>query len=171
MFFSSYAAEVKVLVRGEGLKLSMSQYLIDEIASKANIEVLPFTQVVSAEGEDRLERIEARVQAPDELEKIVGYEADALFVMIGADASTSWLPSELERDPRGYICTGRDLTTWKLDATHFRWRPACRVCSAPATCAITPSNEYRVEWAKAAWPSLLSINTWPFSKNLRNRHQ
>ena len=35
MFFSNYAAEVKVLVRGEGLKLSMSQYLIGEIASKA----------------------------------------------------------------------------------------------------------------------------------------
>jgi hypothetical protein len=47
-------------------------------------------------------------------------------------------------------------------ATRFRWRPACRVCSRPVTCAITPSNEYRVEWAKAAWPLLLSFNTWPF---------
>ena len=54
------------------------------------------------------------VQAPNEIEKIHCFEADALFVMIGADASTSWLPGELERDPRGYICTGRDLTTWKL---------------------------------------------------------
>jgi thioredoxin reductase (NADPH) len=119
VFLSSYAAEVKVLMRGEGLKLSMSQYLIDEIASKANIQVLPFTQVVSVVGEDRLERIEARVQAPHEMEKIVGYDADALFVMIGADANTSWLPGELERDPRGYICTGRDLTTWKLDRHPF----------------------------------------------------
>jgi thioredoxin reductase (NADPH) len=119
IFLSSYAAEVKVLVRGEGLKPSMSQYLIDQIASKANIRVLPFTQIVSADGEDRLERIEARVQAPHEMEKILSYEADALFVMIGADASTSWLPDELERDPHGYICTGRDLTTWKLDRHPF----------------------------------------------------
>jgi len=119
MFLSSYAAEVKILVRGEGLKLSMSQYLIDQIASKANIEVLPFTQVVSADGENHLERIEVRVQAPHETEKILGYEADALFVMIGADASTSWLPRELERDARGYLCTGRDLTTWKLDRHPF----------------------------------------------------
>jgi thioredoxin reductase (NADPH) len=119
MFLSSYAAEVKVLIRGEGLKLSMSQYLTDQIASKANIHVLPFTQVVSVDGEDRLQRIEARVQAPREMEKILGYEADALFVMIGADASTSWLPGDLERDPRGYICTGRDLTTWKLDRHPF----------------------------------------------------
>ncbi len=119
VFLSSYAAEVRVLLRGEGLKISMSRYLIDQIASKANIQVLPFTQVVSADGEDRLERIEVRVRAPDEMEKIVGYEADALFVMIGADASTSWLPDELERDSHGYICTGRDLTTWKLDRHPF----------------------------------------------------
>jgi thioredoxin reductase (NADPH) len=119
IFLSSYAAEVKVLVRGAGLKLSMSQYLIDQIASKANIEVLPFTQVVSADGENHLQRIEVRVQAPHEAEKILSYEADALFVMIGADASTSWLPGDLERDPRGYICTGRDLTTWKLDRHPF----------------------------------------------------
>src|SRR5271155_1588750 len=104
MFLSSYAAEVKVLLRGEGLKLSMSQYLIDQIASKANIRVLPFTQVVSVVGENHLERIEVRLQAPHEAEKILGYEADALFVMIGADACTSWLPDDLERDPRGYIC-------------------------------------------------------------------
>ncbi len=119
LFLSSYAAEVKVLVRGEGLKLSMSRYLIDQIASKANIEILPFTQVVSVHGENHLERIEVRVQAPREADKILGCEADALFVMIGADASTSWLPGELERDPRGYICTGRDLTTWKLDRHPF----------------------------------------------------
>jgi thioredoxin reductase (NADPH) len=46
MFLSSYAAEVKLVVRGEGLKLSMSQYLIDQIASKSNIETLALTQVV-----------------------------------------------------------------------------------------------------------------------------
>jgi thioredoxin reductase (NADPH) len=39
--------------------------------------------------------------------------------MIGADANTAWLPNELERDQRGYICTGRDLTTWKLDRHPF----------------------------------------------------
>ena len=119
MFLSSYAAQVKMPIRGDGLKLSMSQYLIDQIGSKANIEVLPFTQVVSVHGENHLERIEVRVQAPHEAEKILGYDAGALFVMIGADACTSWLPTELERDPRGYLCTGRDLTSWKLDRHPF----------------------------------------------------
>src|SRR6201996_1605698 len=119
MFLSSYAAEVKLVVRGEGLKLSMSQYLINQIASKANIKVLLHTQVISAEGENCLERIEVSVDAPIEMESVRFYEADALFVMIGADASTSWLPDDLERDPRGYIRTGRDLTTWKPDRPPF----------------------------------------------------
>jgi thioredoxin reductase (NADPH) len=119
MFLSNYAAEVKMLVRGEGLKLSMSHYLIDQIASKANIKVLPHTQVISAEGDNHLQRIEVSVNAPIERKNSQWFEADALFVMIGADANTSWLPDDLERDPRGYICTGRDLTTWKLDRHAF----------------------------------------------------
>jgi thioredoxin reductase (NADPH) len=119
MFLSSYAAEVKMLVRGGGLKLSMSQYLIDQIASKTNIEVLAQTQVISVEGENHLERIGVCVDAPVEMGSVRSYEADALFVMIGADASTSWLPDDLERDPRGYLCTGRDLTTWTLDRHPF----------------------------------------------------
>ena len=119
MFLSSYAAEVKMLVRGDGLKLSMSQYLIYQIASKANIKLLPHSRVISVEGENDLERIEISVNAPIEMKNIRFHEADALFVMIGADASTSWLPGELERDPRGYICTGRDLTTWKPDRHPF----------------------------------------------------
>jgi thioredoxin reductase (NADPH) len=67
----------------------MSQYLIDQIASKANIKVLAHARVISAEGEDCLERIEVCVDAPIEMESVGFYEADALFVMIGADASTS----------------------------------------------------------------------------------
>src|ERR1700749_2745314 len=49
-------------------------------------------------------------------------------------------------------------------APRSRWRPACRVCSAPEMCVITPSSEYRAAWARAAWPSRLSINTWLYSK-------
>jgi thioredoxin reductase (NADPH) len=114
MFFSNYAAEVKVLVRGEGLKLSMSQYLIGEIASKANIEVVPFSEVIEARGEDHLKTIVVRVGG-----RQIVYEADALFVMIGAVASAAWLPAQLQRDEKGYICTGRDLTAWRLERAPF----------------------------------------------------
>lgn len=115
VFLSSYAAEIKVLIRGGNLNHSMSQYLVDQIATKTNIEILPFMQVVSTEGELRLERIMVRSQPPHGTEALMILEADALFVMIGADASTSWLPAELEKDSRGYVCTGRDLTTWTLE--------------------------------------------------------
>jgi thioredoxin reductase (NADPH) len=60
-----------------------------------------------------------RTQPPGGEEKVVSCDADALFVMIGADANTAWLPAELERDPKGYICTGRDLTIWKRERSPF----------------------------------------------------
>ena len=111
MFFSSYAASVTVLVRGAGLELSMSQYLISQLATKCNISVEAFTEVVSVDGEDHLESISTSASGGSPQER----KADALFVMIGADASTDWLPKQLQRDERGFVCTGRDvsdLPTW-----------------------------------------------------------
>jgi len=119
VFFANYAAEVTILVRGEGLELTMSQYLIEQIAAKKNIQVEPFTEVLKAEGEDHLERIVTRTRAVDGAERVQTRAADALFVMIGANASTAWLPKQLERDDAGYICTGRDLTTWTLERPPF----------------------------------------------------
>ena len=105
MFFSSYARSVTVLVRGAGLNLTMSQYLIEQLARRTNVKIEPFTEIVSVGGESNLQTIctsmhgGAAVQRP----------ADALFVMIGADANTDWLPTQILRDERGYVCTGRDL--------------------------------------------------------------
>jgi thioredoxin reductase (NADPH) len=105
MFFANYANSVTILVRGAGLHLSMSQYLIDQLASKKNITIEPFTQVVSVGGEDHLETLctSTKGSAPQTR------KADALFVLIGADANTGWLPKNLQRDEKGYICTGRDV--------------------------------------------------------------
>ena len=108
MYFSGYANSVTVLVRGAGLSLTMSNYLIDQLNERSNITVQPYTRVISAGGEHALETIctvtgnEAPRTRP----------ADALFVMIGANAQTDWLPAELERDELGYVCTGRDLPDW-----------------------------------------------------------
>ncbi len=108
MFFSSYANSVTVLVRGSGLKLTMSTYLIDQINARPNITVEPYTRVVSVGGENSLETICTVTgnEAPHTR------HADALFVMIGANAQTGWLPPELERDELGYVCTGRDIPGW-----------------------------------------------------------
>jgi thioredoxin reductase (NADPH) len=114
VFFSNYAEEVTVLVRGKGLELTMSQYLIEQIAAKQNVHVEPYTEVIRAEGTDHLERIVTRTHAPGEEETEQTRDAHALFVMIGADANTKWMPETLERDAKGYICTGRDLSRWPL---------------------------------------------------------
>ncbi len=119
VFFANYAAEVTILVRGKGLELTMSQYLIEQLDAKKNIHVEPFTTVVKADGEDHLERIVTRTQSADGQELVQTRAADALFVMIGADASTAWLPKSLQRDSGGYICTGRDLNTWTMEREPF----------------------------------------------------
>jgi thioredoxin reductase (NADPH) len=119
VFFSNYAEQVRVLVRRAGLELTMSQYLIEQIAKKGNIQIQPYTEVVAAEGDDHLERLRLRTHVPGKEVSEQTVEADALFVMIGADASTAWLPADLQRDAKGYICTGRDLQAWKLEREPF----------------------------------------------------
>ena len=118
MFFSNYAKSVTMLVRGAKLEFSMSQYLIEQLAQKANITVETFTQVTSAGGDDHLEWIYTSQQG----EAPVKRKADALFVLIGALANTSWLPNDLQRDEHGFVCTGRDvsdLPSWNGKRTPF----------------------------------------------------
>jgi thioredoxin reductase (NADPH) len=106
MFFSGYASEVKLLVRGRSLADSMSHYLIEQLATKSNIEVCTRCRIVQVHGEHRLEgvTIENRetgtsTQAP----------ASAVFAFIGADARAEWLPPAVIRDEKGFVCTGRDV--------------------------------------------------------------
>ncbi|HSG12905.1 MAG TPA: FAD-dependent oxidoreductase [Gaiellaceae bacterium] len=101
-----YAGKVTLLVRGRSLAASMSQYLIDEIEGKENIEVLLSTEVVDVAGDERLERLTLRTG--DELTEV---PADALFILIGAEPRTEWLPDEIERDDRGFVVTGPDYGT------------------------------------------------------------
>ena len=119
VFFSNYAAEVIMLVRGAGLALSMSRYLIAQIAEKGNIRIEAWTEVTGVHGEEHLEQIVTTTRDPDGGRISTTRDADALFLMIGATANTSWLPPTLERDAKGYIYTGRDLTGWPLDREPF----------------------------------------------------
>lgn len=109
MYFSGYANSVTVLVRGSGLKLTMSSYLIEQIKARTNIKVEPYTEVLSVGGEHALETV--CTVTGDEAPRT--RRADALFIMIGANAQTDWLPRDLMRDDQGYVCTGRDLPYWK----------------------------------------------------------
>jgi len=112
MYFSAYARSVTILVRGNGLERTMSQYLIEQIRTVPNIAVETCTSLESVDGDGRLERIVTRSSVSGTEQERV---AHALFIFIGADAETSWLPEELERDQHGYIRTGREIEDWRLE--------------------------------------------------------
>ena len=124
MYFSKYASKVIILVRGDSLTKSMSQYLIDQIEATPNIEVRLHTSVVEAKGESSLERLILVNNVTKEQETV---SASSLFIFIGAKPSTEWLDGVLEKDERGFILTGRDLTQngrnrpkgWNLDRDPF----------------------------------------------------
>jgi thioredoxin reductase (NADPH) len=106
MFFANYADSVTILVRGAGLSATMSQYLIDELATKMNVSIEPHSEIVAARGADHLSALEIRDPRTDARRTV---DSDALFIFIGADAETSWLPDDVVRDNGGYVCTGRDV--------------------------------------------------------------
>lgn len=111
MFFANYARRVTLVIRGASLTSSMSDYLIKQLATKANIAIETRCEVTALHGERHLEAIEITNRASGEIAR---YETDALFVFIGADAETDWLPPQIERDPRGYVLTGPALPHWTL---------------------------------------------------------
>lgn len=106
MHFSRYAREVVMLVRGESLAATMSQYLIDQIKETPNIRVETRTHVVEAHGQDRLEAISIACGHSGTVDRT---PATSMFIFIGAQPKTDWLEEVLERDPRGFIITGNDL--------------------------------------------------------------
>ena len=115
MFFSTHARSVTVLCRGDGLEKSMSRYLIDQLASRSNIRVLYRTEVVAAHGDGSLEAIDVHDAVAAQTSRL---ESGGLFMFIGADAETAWLPPEIALDRRGYVLTGsdvRDAGRWTLD--------------------------------------------------------
>jgi thioredoxin reductase (NADPH) len=102
--FSQYARRVVILVRAASLESSMSKYLIDEIGRESNIEVWTGSKVVEAMGNGHLQQL--RIARPDG-EQTVG--ATGLFIFIGAEPKTDWLPSSVLKDERGFILSGNDL--------------------------------------------------------------
>jgi thioredoxin reductase (NADPH) len=118
LLFSSYAESVTMLVRGPSLAASMSQYLIDQLATKANVAIETETEVVQVDGGDRLESIDVTRSRSKQRERRA---SDALFVFIGAHAETAWLPSDVIRDQWGYVCTGRDVVDLLRERTSTTW--------------------------------------------------
>ena len=119
LFFSTHARSVTILCRGDRLEKSMSRYLVDQIATRHNIEVRLGTEVAGVHGESSLEAIDLRDSGTGETSRV---ESGGLFIFIGADAETDWLPPEIALDERGFVLTGSEMRAvgrWPLDRDPF----------------------------------------------------
>jgi thioredoxin reductase (NADPH) len=119
VFFSRTARSVTIVVRGDSLEASMSQYLIEQLKQLPNVHVRTNSEIEGASGDDHLERVRIT-------DRKAGTEEDVktswLFVFIGAAPYTDWLPKEVLRDDKGFVLTGPDLvvdgavpSVWPLD--------------------------------------------------------
>ena len=119
MYFSRFASKVVMLVRGESLTKSMSQYLIDQIGATDNIEVWTHSSVIEAKGDNNLEALTIQNSQTGESQTL---PAKSLFIFIGARPYTDWLGHDIARDERGFILTGPDqafsgqtIEPWRLE--------------------------------------------------------
>ena len=108
MFFSNHARSVTIVCRGESLEKSMSSYLIRQLATRANVNVRLRSEIVAAHGDDALEEVEIVDHSSGTVEREA---SGGVYIFIGADAETGWLPPEIALDQRGFILTGADVPT------------------------------------------------------------
>jgi len=107
VFLSGFASKVHMVIRGDGLKATMSTYLIDRIKATPNIELHTHTEIVALEGnDDGLSRVTFRCKDTGEVDSC---DVCRLFLFIGADPNTAWLADcGVEVDAQGFIRTGFD---------------------------------------------------------------
>jgi thioredoxin reductase (NADPH) len=115
IYFASHARKVTLIVRGKSLEDSMSHYLIEQLREKSNIAVQLQSEVKAAYGDTHLTAIDIQNKRSN---AVTRHECGGLFIFIGADAETAWLPPEIARDKRGYVLTGDEVVKAK------RWSAA-----------------------------------------------
>jgi thioredoxin reductase (NADPH) len=106
MYFSKFARQVTMLVRGVSLSDSMSQYLENQIVATKNIEVKLNSSVVGVEGAGHCESLTIRNNKTHATETV---PANALLIYAGAVPRTDWLAGVVERDAQGYLISGQHL--------------------------------------------------------------
>ena len=103
MFFANHARTVSLVVRGGSLEASMSHYLIEQIRKRPNIQVELHSEVRAVHGDKLLTAVDLGNRATGATRRL---DSGGVFVFIGADAETGWLPDAIVRDERGYVLTG-----------------------------------------------------------------
>src|SRR6185436_18036206 len=104
--FANHARSVTILCRSDTLAKSMSRYLVDQMATRSNIHTMFGVEVVAAHGDGSLEAVDVRDRSTGEITRL---ESSGLFIFIGADAQTAWLPPEIALDRHGYVLTGSEV--------------------------------------------------------------
>jgi thioredoxin reductase (NADPH) len=122
--YSQYERRVVMLVRGESLAATMSQYLIEQVQNTSNIHVEYRTRVVEVHGDDHLEAVSFRCDRTGDVSRV---PANSLFVFIGAEPHTAWLDGTIERDERGFLFDGSGSAQAVNAHGAGRWSatPAC----------------------------------------------
>jgi thioredoxin reductase (NADPH) len=103
---ANHARRVTLVVRGASLDGSMSHYLIEKLQGKPNIVLRLRSEVHAVYGDTHLTAIDLRDSVSGDVRR---HECGGLFIFIGADAETAWLPADIARDARGYVLTGEDV--------------------------------------------------------------
>ena len=119
MYLSEQTPRVYLLLRGGGLRKHMSSYLADRIESADNIEVLSEAEICRMLGDQRLEAVEIKNSRTGETHAV---QTSAVFTFIGAIPCTEWLPAQIETDPKGFVKTGRLVSSsphWTADREPF----------------------------------------------------
>jgi thioredoxin reductase (NADPH) len=117
LHLAKYAQQVTILVRSPSLAASMSDYLIRQIDAAPNVDVRYRCEVAGGGGRGHLEQLLLRDRDSGHTELV---PAAGLFVLIGAQPFTGWLPEAIRRDPWGYILTGPDTAQdWPLQRPPF----------------------------------------------------
>jgi thioredoxin reductase (NADPH) len=120
VFLSRTVAHVHILVRAEGLAATMSDYLVQRIASSPKITLHPRTEITALEGDDRLHRVTwTRRDTGSAETRPVGN----VFVMIGAEPNTDWLNGCLDLDAKGFVRTGLCADGTPLASPYATTRP------------------------------------------------
>jgi thioredoxin reductase (NADPH) len=126
MFLSEHTVGCSLLLRGGDLRKSMSDYLARRIERHEKIEVLRHVEVNAVEGNGTLSGLRLRDVRNGEVRNL---DCSAVFVFIGAQPRTGWMPPSVAVDSKGFILTGADA------AKSERWPLTHREpCPVETTC-------------------------------------
>lgn len=110
VFLSEHVKKVYILVRGSSLSLTMSSYLVERINETENIEVMLNSEIMEINGDEQIDSITVFNNSTKQTSDL---KINSIFSFIGANPNTEWLPEGIEKDPKGFICTGTSLIECK----------------------------------------------------------